>query len=113
MRKLTCLIFGFCTLLAFPSVGKCELPEGLPVYQIQMNLDTSKHTVEVHQKATWTNRSDSPVSKIVFVTHSNYIVPDSDIALMAKTLELLRLNPGDSLGAKTPCLEIKTVGILN
>ena len=69
--------------------------------------------VEVHQKATWTNRSDSPVSKIVFVTHSNYIVPDSDIALMAKTLELLRLNPGDSLGAKTPCLEIKTVGILN
>ncbi|NBR04623.1 MAG: hypothetical protein EBT92_02520 [Planctomycetes bacterium] len=113
MRKLIYFIIGFCTLFAFPSIGKCELPADLPAYQIQMNLDTVNHLVDVNQKATWTNRSDAPVRKIVFVTHSNYVVPDSDIALMAKTLELLRLNPGDSLGVKTPCLEIKTMAVLD
>ncbi len=95
--------------LAFPSLGKCELPVGLPTYQVDMTFDMNKHIVSVKQKATWTNRSDTTVNKVVFVVHSNYLVPDSDAAIMAKTLELLRANPSDSLGANSPCIEIADI----
>jgi hypothetical protein len=84
-------------------------PTWLPRYDASIDLDVKHHRVEVSLHASWTNPQQAPTRTLVFNAHSRYVVPKSDIGLTAKTLELLRLSPDDSLGEKEPALQIARV----
>ena len=85
----------------------------LPRYDLDVHLDVAKRFVQVRQVVTWTNTSSQPVDKIVFNAHAHYSVPDSDIGFMAKTLEILRLSPKESLSLDGPALEFDDVRMQN
>jgi hypothetical protein len=72
-------------------------PDWLPHYDLDIQLDIAGHLARVRQRVTWTNRSAQPVHEIIFNAHSRYIVPKADVGLLAKTLEILRMNPEDGI----------------
>ncbi len=72
-------------------------PDWLPHYDLDIRLDIKGHNALVHQRVTWTNRSTKPVEQIVFNAHSHYVVPKDDVGLLAKTLEILRMNADEGV----------------
>ncbi|MHB1422888.1 MAG: M1 family metallopeptidase [Gemmataceae bacterium] len=86
-------------------------PAWLPHYEVNMDLELAGHYVRVVMRATWTNPQPLPANELVFNAHSRYIVPKADVGLAAKTLELLRLAPGDSLGVNEPALDIQRISL--
>ena len=118
------LHFAFCiglsltpSVSAGPSWVHAEAdgpwPVWLPRYEMNLDLDVAGHAVRVVLRATWTNPQPLPTQQLVFNAHSRYVVPKADIGLTAKTLELLRLDPGDVLGVKDPALDIQRVSLLD
>ncbi|HEY7328355.1 MAG TPA: M1 family aminopeptidase [Gemmataceae bacterium] len=112
------IISAFCILLsAFfctaSRPGRAESiehgPAYLPRYEVKMDLDVAGHCARGALRATWTNPQPLPTRQLIFNAHSRYVVPKADIGLTAKTLELLRLNPETSLGAKDPLLDIQRI----
>src|SRR6478752_4423672 len=75
-------------------------PDWLPHYDLDIKLDVAGHVAQVKQRVTWTNRSTVPVNEIVFNAHSHYMVPKADVGLLAKTLEILRMNPDEGIYTK-------------
>jgi hypothetical protein len=100
-------------LFAAPLPAKAETiepgPLWLPRYEVNMALDVAGHSARFVLRATWTNPQPLPTNQLVFNAHSRYVVPKADIGLSAKTLELLRLAPGDALGVKEPLLDIQRI----
>lgn len=70
--------------------------EQLPRYDLAVRLDTAARRATVRERVTWTNTTSKPVSHLAFNYYPHYVVPQGDYVLLAKTLELLRLQP--SLG---------------
>jgi Peptidase family M1 domain len=85
------------------------LPPWLPRYDVQMDLDPAAASAKVWMRATWTNHSKRATRELVFNAHSRYTVPDKDVGLMAKTLEILRMNPGEVLGDDKPAFDLHTM----
>jgi len=81
----------------------------LPRYDLDVHIDVAKRFVQVREVVTWTNTSTKPVDKIIFNAHAHYSVPDADVGFMAKTLEILRLAPKESLSFDGPALQIEEV----
>jgi hypothetical protein len=74
------------------------LPPWLPHYDLDIHLDLGKHKkAVVHQRVTWTNRHKRPAEEIIFNAHSHYKIPKEEVGLLAKTLEIMRLMPGDAM----------------
>jgi hypothetical protein len=73
-----------------------EPPPHLPQYDVALTLDAPNHRAELRQRVTWTNTTAKPTDQLVYNFYAHYTVPDGDYLLLAKTLELLRLQP--SLG---------------
>jgi hypothetical protein len=96
-------------LAAAPDVRAAGVPSWLPRYDVHMELDVANATVAVKMLATWTNHAKTPATSLVFNAHSRYLVPDKDIGLMAKMLEILRMNPGEVLGATEPAFDLHSV----
>src|SRR5260370_4561965 len=71
-----------------------------------MELHLPGHSVHVTMRATWTNPHTAAARELVFNAHSRYVVPADQIGLTAKTLEIFRMDPGESMGEKEPALEI-------
>ena len=86
-----------------------ELPAWLPRYDLHVDLDTAGAQARVRMHATWTNRHRRPAAELVFNAHSRYLVPDGEVGFMAKMLELLRLNPGETLGSRVPAFDLHKV----
>jgi Peptidase family M1 domain len=108
-RKESGLLFAvLVTALAVPPVH-AALPPGLPSYDVAIDLDIHGHKAEVAQRCTWTNLGRLPTQQLVFNVHSRYVVPDKDVGLIAKTLEILRLSPGDAMGDSEPPCKILEV----
>jgi hypothetical protein len=84
-------------------------PAWLPRYEVNLDLDVAGHCARGVLRATWINPHPLPTQQLVFNAHSRYVVPKGDVALTAKTLELLRLSPGTSLGVKDPLIEIQRI----
>src|SRR5262249_39489058 len=63
-------------------------------------------------EATWTNPHPTPTNRLVFNAHARHVVPAADVPLVAKTLELLRMQPSDSMGVTEPPLEIHSVTLI-
>ena len=78
-------------------------------YDLGIQIDVDGHTVRVKERVQWTNPHKTPTNKIVFNAHSHYSVPDKDVALLAKMLEILRLAPMDGLDFNGPPLTVQTV----
>ena len=77
-------------------------PDWLPRYDLDIQLDLKGHAAIVRQRVTWTNRSAGPVAEIVFNAHSHYVIPKKDVGLLAKTLEILRMNANDGIYSEMP-----------
>ncbi len=98
------------TTLSLASVVRAQAPPvDLPRYDIDVVLDPAKRLVNVREAVTWTNTSARAVQAIVFNAHAHYSIPDGDVGLLAKTVEVLRLAPKESLNFDGPALEMNEV----
>ncbi|MCS7021222.1 MAG: M1 family aminopeptidase [Gemmataceae bacterium] len=79
-----------------PSSHSEEFPTHLPRYHLDLTLDTAQHTAQLKLQVTWRNPTPLPLDQCVFSFYPHYRVPQGDYIHLAKTLELLRLQP--SLG---------------
>ena len=70
-----------------------EVPPLLPRYDLNLRLDTDAHRANINLTVTWTNTTCRPTDQLVFNFYPHYRIPQGDYLLLAKTLELLRLNP--------------------
>jgi hypothetical protein len=69
------------------------LPPQLPRYDIDITIDTQKHTALLRQRTTWTNTTHTPANHLCFNFYPNYRVPRGEYLHFAKILEMLRLQP--------------------
>jgi hypothetical protein len=108
-RDFLAALLLFCAVSA---AARADIPETLPRYDLSIDLDTNEHVAHVRQVTTWTNCSHVQASELVFNAHSHYQVPASDIGYLAKTLELLRMSPTESIdGAGSPQLEVRRIAL--
>ena len=107
LRIAVCLV-----LLGGAGAARAGVPAWLPRYDVVMDVDVAGHKVPVQMRATWTNPHAMPTDKLIFNAHAHYVVPDADVGLMAKTLEILRVNPGEELGEKEPACEVHKVSLV-
>ncbi len=91
IRLLAVLVF-----FSGEQVHAAEPLPALPQYQIDIKIDTAKHIAHLIQRVTWTNSTRTPANHLAFNFYPHYRVPQGDYIHLAKTLELLRLQP--SLG---------------
>ncbi len=92
-----------------PQVHAGGLPPWLPRYALDIHLDVAQHRAVVRQQATWTNHSTRSTDRLVFNVHSHYQVPKDQIGFMAKTLEVLRLDPREALETELQPFQLKRV----
>ena len=78
------------------SAAEPEAPPHLPRYDIDLTIDSQQHRALLRQRVTWTNTTRTAAIDLVFNFYPHYRVPEGDFFLLAKTLEMLRLQP--SLG---------------
>src|SRR5690606_27737194 len=76
--------------------GPLPVPPGLPRYEIDLRIDPARRVVSARERVVFTNRSPVPVNELVFHVYPRYQVPESDRAMIAKTLEYLRLSPEEA-----------------
>ena len=72
-------------------------PPHLPKYTLDLTIKPREQRAEFRQRVTWTNRAARPTDQLVFNFYPHYHIPDGDYLKLAKTLELLRLNPSDGI----------------
>lgn len=98
--------------LALPAQAAPEsLPAHLPLYRLGLDIQTENHLVRVRQEATWINPHPTPTDRLVFNAHARHVLPSKDVGLTAKTLEILRMQPSDAMGAKGPALDLQAVSL--
>jgi hypothetical protein len=83
-------------LFTFPALA-AEPPPGLPRYDLQIRWDTRLGSATIQSRITWTNTGTKPADDFVFNFFPHYRIPEGDHLLLAKTLELLRLNPSHGI----------------
>jgi len=84
-------------------------PAWLPSYDMKLRVDTNARTIQGRMLIAWTNTGQKPLQEIVFNAHARYTIPDDEIGLIAKTVEMLRLAPSETLSFDGPALEIEQV----
>jgi len=89
-------ILAILALFAGTDANAAEPPAHLPRYDLDLNIDTAKHRATLRERVTWTNHTKTPANHLAFNFYPNYQVPRGDYLQLAKTLEMLRLQP--SLG---------------
>lgn len=72
-------------------------PKTLPKYDLDIKINTAGRLVTFRSRVTWTNTTTRPTNKLVFNFYPHYRIPDGEYLLLAKTLELLRLNPSEGI----------------
>jgi hypothetical protein len=109
--RLTLISLGIALACAAPCVRAGELPYSLPRYDLTIRLDPPTRVAKVTQRVTWTNRHQRPAHELVFNAHSRYTIPDGEVGLIAKTVELLRVAPREALTFDGPALDVQTVRV--
>jgi hypothetical protein len=89
-----------------------EPPADLPRYDLNVRIDPQNKIVRMHERVTWTNRSKAPVREIVFNVYPHYQLPEKDLAVVAKTIELLRESPSVALDVGGRCGDVERVTYL-
>lgn len=93
-------------------ISTAQPASDLPRYDLDIRLDPAQRLATVRQIVTWTNRSSKPVREIIFNSHARYTVPDKEIGLLAKMLEILRMAPSEALSFDGPALEVQKIRLL-
>lgn len=88
-------------------------PAHLPEFVLAMRIDPQEKRVTVTEELTWTHPGGPPVENLVIQAHAAFVLPESEQGAMAKTLEMLRLDPRDALGVKRPALEFRSVSLFH
>ncbi|HMP61280.1 MAG TPA: M1 family aminopeptidase, partial [Gemmatales bacterium] len=97
-------------VLATPTAAYADpIPEWLPKYDLEIQLEPAARSIRVRQLVTWTNRHARPTDELVFSAYARYKIPDEDVVLLAKTLELLRSAPSDGIDFKGHRLQLQRV----
>ncbi|MGE3804859.1 MAG: M1 family aminopeptidase [Gemmataceae bacterium] len=84
----------------------------LPRYDLDIQLDVDGHHVAVRERVTWTNCYARPTDELVFNAHARFVLPDEDIGLSAKMLEILRMMPRDVFDFNGPPLNVDKVRLI-
>ncbi len=92
-----------------PAVRADKIPDWLPHYDLGIQLDTDRHKVTVQERVTWHNRHARPSDELVFSAYPRYKIPDDEIVLIAKTLELLRAPPKEGIDSVGRRLQVQRV----
>src|SRR5690242_17541083 len=114
VRRLTSLIGGLAVLLALvagPAARADGPPAGLPRYDVDVVLDVAKHVARVRERVTWTNRQSRPACELVFNAHAAYAIPDGQVGLLAKMVEILRMAPSEALSFGGPALQVDQAAV--
>ena len=109
---ITGLWVALSLALAQAGTGPCraaEPPPWLPHYDLSIQLDVANGKALVRQRVTWHNRHHRATNELIFNAHSHYAIPAKDMFLGAKTVELLRMSPSETLDLDGPCLNIDHV----
>src|SRR5262249_47399951 len=96
------LVVPLLLMLAGAPLRAAGVPSWLPRYEGTIDLDPAARRARVVLRATWTNPHPTPAHRLVFNAHSHYVVPSGEVGLFAKTLELLRMDPTETLGVTEP-----------
>jgi hypothetical protein len=91
-------LFALAVLAGSPALA-LEPPPDLPRYDLAVRIDPQNQIVRLRERVTWTNRSTQPATELVFNVYPRYQLPESDVAKVAKTIELLRESPSVALDA--------------
>src|SRR5262249_44250608 len=102
------LLVGVCWCAASQAAAP-EPPPDLPRYDLAVRIDPQNRLVRLHERVTWTNRSTVPTSELVFNVYPRFQLPEKDLAVVAKTIELLRESPGVALDAVGRCGDVERV----
>jgi hypothetical protein len=114
VRRLTSLTGGLAVLLALvagPAARADGPPAGLPRYDVDVVLDVAKHVARVRERVTWTNRQSRPACELVFNAHAAYAIPDGQVGLLAKMVEILRMAPSEALSFDGPALQVEQAAV--
>ena len=84
-------------------------PAFLPRFDLDMRIDPARGTVTVRERVLWTHPGGRPTDRLVFNAHARFLLPKNQMGAMAKTLEILRLNPDDALGIATSAFCLHSV----
>jgi len=85
-------------LLVMTGVASAQTPApDLPRYEMQVRFDTNAKTVHLRERVTWTNRHARPTNELIFTVYPLYRMPEKDVGLLAKTVEILRQSPSVAL----------------
>jgi hypothetical protein len=112
-RRGRCALVGILLALLWPSIALADMPSWLPRYDLSMRLEVAQHHVVVSERVTWTNHDTRPSASLVFNAHSHFAVPNDQLALNAKTLEILRLAPSDAIDLDGPPLQVQNTCLVN
>ena len=74
-----------------PGQARLPVPTGLPSYDIKARLNLESKTVTAVERVTFTNRTPNELASVVLHVYPRYKVAEQDKAILAKTLEFLRL----------------------
>src|SRR5436305_10086647 len=98
-------LIALCASAAPAAAG--ELPPWLPRYLLDVQLDLDQHYAIVTERVTWTNRHARPATEIVFNNHAFFKLPDKDVGMTAKMVEILRMMPGEQMDTEGHCCEVR------
>jgi len=111
-KSLLPSLTGAMFVLFFASpVRADEPPDWLPRYDVDVVLDTRRLMVRVCEEVTWTNRGPLAVKEIVFNAHSAYEIPEKDVGLLAKMLEILRTSPSEAMSLDGPAMRMESASV--
>ncbi len=101
-------------LLAVASTVRAQVnwPADLPRYDVSIILNAPQRHAAVKQTVHWTNPTKQPTQELIFNAHAHYQVPEKDIGFLAKTGEILRVAPRESLPLDGPALQMVSVNRL-
>lgn len=86
-------LLGLLALLFAGEARAAEVPAHLPKYDLDLSIDVTAHRATLHERVTWTNHTKTPLNHLAFNFYPNYQVPRREYLALAKTLEMLRLQP--------------------
>jgi hypothetical protein len=89
------------------------VPAWLPRYDLALRLDTDQRVVTAVERVTWTNHHKRPTKELVFNAHAHYSIPDKDVGLLAKMVEILRMSPSESMSFDGPALEVASARVVS
>lgn len=96
LRTLSALIGLLALVAAGPARAQAPPPD-LPRYDLSIRLDTPNKSVHVLERVTFTNRTSKPTNELVFTVNPLYELQPGELAVLAKTVELLRQTPSVAL----------------